>query len=298
MPLLSTSGTYIGYDPATETWSLRMLAPTTSRPSIKAIHITSSSKSFSQIQAINFTNRTDPRTSSGARLPIYLQYDPTLNKYVDRTVAAGFTKMLGSGVTSGDFDNDGDVDLYVRQSAPGNMPLQSVYWENQGDGTFKEASDLKGATLLLRGPGSSIHSFNGLSTVIADYNLDGFLDIYTPMGEHKMSTGYFYSGLPPRLFRNRANNGNHWVQIDLQGTVSNRDAIGSKVLVTTPDGKVQLRMQDGGNHFCSQDQHRLHFGLGANTEISSIEVRWPTGQVQTINHVSTDQIVRIVENTP
>lgn len=296
---LTIPGTYIGYDAAAGSWSIRMLAPPTARRVSKDIHVISSTKSFSALRAINFTNLTEPRNSVGARLPIYLEYDPVLRQYVNRASSAGFTKMMGYGVVAGDFDNDMDEDLYIRQGTLftptlAGLPFQSVYLENQGNGTFKEALDLKGAVLLQRGPGSAVNDYSRVPSVVADYNLDGFLDIYTSVGEHRMMDNRFYAGLPPRLFRNRGNK-NHWIQIDLQGTVSNRDAIGAKVLVYTPDGKVQMRMQDGGNHFCAQDQHRLHFGLGLNTAISSIEVKWPTGKIQVVNNAVEDQVIRVVE---
>lgn len=297
---LSTPGTYINYDSTTGLWTVRTQAPPSPAPkiTIKTIDITSSSKSFSEINPINFTVRTEPRTSTAAQLPTYLEYDSTLKKYVNRTTQAGFTKMMGWGVVAGDFDNDMDLDLYVRQiNGAGDMPLQSIYLENQGNGTFKEASDLKGATMLLRGPGAAQHSFSVVPMAVADYDLNGFLDIYVAMGDHTMMNKRYYAGQPPRLFKNRGN-GNHWLQIDLQGMVSNRDAIGAKVLVRTADGKVQMRMQDGSNHYCSQHQHRLHFGLGTNTTVNSVEVRWPTGNVQIVNDVSIDHVMRIVENTP
>ncbi len=291
-------GTYINYDKTTRVWSAIMVADPSDERLLQKVLIVTANSDFSDITPINFMP-VAPRNSRSAKLPIYLEYDPSVDEYVDRSAEAGFIyPLIGYSVVAGDFDNDMDQDIYIRQASSADakgMPLQSVYYENQGDGTFVEVADARGALIKIRGPGEGIRSFDiGPPMAVADYDNNGFLDILVAVEESKLENGHFSVGAPTHLFKNQGN-GNHWLQVDLQGTVSNRDAIGAKVLVYTPDGKVQVRMQDGGNHISGQNQHRLHFGLGANTQINSMVVVWPTGKRQTVSNVTVDQILRLVE---
>ncbi|OQW88964.1 MAG: hypothetical protein BWK78_08045 [Thiotrichaceae bacterium IS1] len=290
----SQSGTYIGYDPLTKTWTV-LIANSSNLSEIQEVDVTAQSD-FSEVTALNFTP-PNPNKNRG-RLPIYLEYDSELNKYVERTVQAGFIRNLFAyTVVTGDFDNDMDLDLYIRQALNNRAPMQSVYYENQGDGSFVEVANAKGATVSIRRAGFCIPYGYGPIMAVADYDQNGFLDIFTAAEVRMTYSRHFHVGVPTRLFQNQGN-GNHWLQIDLVGTVSARDAIGAKVLVHTPDGKVQVRMQDGGHHLGGQNQHRLHFGLGANTLVVLIEVVWPNGNVSTLNEVAVDQILPITEPVP
>ena len=96
------------------------------------------------------------------------------------------------------------------------------------------------------------------SVVSADYNLDGFLDLFVTNGFNLRPLGF---GGPNKLFRNQGN-GNRWVQVDLVGRQSDRGAVGARVYAMTP-GLTQMRVQDGSYHRWSQDMPRAHFGLAA-----------------------------------
>jgi len=283
-------GLYIGYDANLAKWTMMMKD---SKAAPKGIQVIAETGDLTEVTPINFipVNAENPRYT---KLPVYLEYDVTLGQYVNRTAKAGFTKPLnGCAVVAGDFDNDLDQDIYINQTHR-TTPLQSVYYENQGNGTFVEVAGVKGAALPLRG--ATAGSFAGApSMAVADYDLNGFLDLFIAADVYGTGNTRFYVGVPARLFKNQGN-GNHWMQIDLQGTVSNRDAIGAKVLVRTADGRVQVRIQDGGGHAGGQNQHRLHFGLGANTSIDQIKVVWPNGNIQTIDEIlAADQILHVVE---
>ena len=89
-------------------------------------------------------------------------------------------------------------------------------------------------------------------------------------------------------------NGNHWIEIDLEGTKSNRDGIGAVVQVTA-GGVTQTRLQDGGVHFRGQNFQRLHFGLAKYTKIDKITIYWPSGTMQELSQVASDQILHIQE---
>ncbi len=188
-----------------------------------------------------------------------------------------------SSVAAGDYDNDMDIDLYLVCSGPvQNLPNRLL--ENDGHGNFT----------LISGAGGAAGSKLGRGDVVAtaDYNRDGFLDLFVTNGR-----GYppFAEGGPHELFRNIGNE-NHWLMIDLVGTVSNRDGTGAHVLLET-GGVVQKRVQSGGMHSFAQNHQRIHFGLGKHTKVDRITVRWPSGNTQQLQNVNSDQVLRI-EETP
>lgn len=191
--------------------------------------------------------------------------------------------MPCESVAAGDFDNDMDVDLYlVCNRRAGNVP--NVLLENAGNGGFRPVLNAGGAAGSNRGRGDV--------ATVADYDADGFLDLFVTNGA---GDAFFNEG-PDQLFHNRGN-GNHWVEIDLQGTVKNRDAIGARVLLVA-GGTVQMREVTGGIHRSAQDSKRLHFGLGANIVVDALRIEWPGGQVQELPGIPVDQVTRITEPVP
>lgn len=194
--------------------------------------------------------------------------------------------VAGMNVVAADFDNDMDVDLYVLAS--GDIGQQeNLLLLNDGKGHFKVVKGAGGA------PGSA--SGVGDSVTVADIDGDGFLDLLLANGGSMgRSLGLPSDGGGYQLYRNVANNGNHWLMIDLEGTRSNRDGIGAVVHVTA-GGVTQMRVQDGGVHHRGQNHTRLHFGLGTNTRVDKITVRWPSGAIQDVVGAPGDGIVRIAE---
>ena len=95
-------------------------------------------------------------------------------------------------------------------------------------------------------------------------------------------------------YRNVGND-HHWLQINLEGTKSNRDGVGARVVVETPDGVRQLREHSGGAHRWGQDSQRLHFGLAEHTKGIRVTVTWPSGEEQVLKRVNADQILHVVE---
>jgi len=202
----------------------------------------------------------------------------TVSGMQDVSASAGFGVPTScESVSAADLDNDMDLDLYlVCQGTNTNLP--NMLYENQGNGTF----------ILVAGAGGAEGSTVGMgeSVAAADYDRDGFIDLLVTNG-NSGNRG------PTQLFRNLGN-ANHWLEIDLQGTISNRDGIGARVLVSAGN-KTQLREQSGGMHRYSQDHQRIHFGLGANTVVNEITVYWPSGTVQQLINIPADQIISVIE---
>jgi len=194
-------------------------------------------------------------------------------------------QVSGMNVVAADFDNDMDIDVYVLAS--GTIGQQdNMLLLNDGGGYFQVVNDAGGAPGSLAGVGDSVTT--------ADFDGDGFLDLLVANGE---SMGRSL-GLPSdlggyQLFRN-VGNGNHWIMIDLEGTTSNRDGIGAIVRVTAGD-VTQMRLQDGGVHERGQNHSRLHFGLAKHAQIGKVTVQWPSGVVQELTEIKTNQVLKVKE---
>ena len=274
-PEFDLFGIYVGYDVGTQTWTI-------------LYHKRSHTNNWTGFEAI-----VSAETKISEVLPLHFSLfdffipDSTLlintgSGFHKASASAGYNEFLaGRSVATGDFDNDMDLDLYlVRLSSVGNLPNQ--LYENQGEGTFRK---LNGA-----GDASGSEAGKGHSVTMADYDLDGYLDLFVTNGYG----GYPFNQGPDQLFRN-VGTGNNWLQIDLEGTVSNRDGIGARILATTPDGKTQLRENSGGIHWSQQDQKRIHFGLAQNEKVSELVIHWPSGTVQKLWDIPANQLLHVVE---
>jgi hypothetical protein len=100
---------------------------------------------------------------------------------------------------------------------------------------------------------------------------------------------------PLLIYKNTVALENKWIGFELEGTASNRSAIGAEVRVFW-DGKQQVQQITGGGGFCSQNQRRLHFGLGKNPQIERAEIRWPSGNVYTMQKPVAGQVYKIKES--
>jgi len=188
----------------------------------------------------------------------------------------------GTGLV--DLDNDGYPDIFIVAGtvAP---ELEKVYtkypaknprlvFRNQGNGTFVELGDEAGPAIASR------HVSRGCA--FGDFDNDGDLDILI-MNRNE----------PPTLLRNDAPAGNHWIKVRLEGTKSNRSAIGARVLVRY-GGKVQAQSLTSQSSFISANDPRLHFGLGEASK-ASVEVHWPAGTTESYADLPADQLVTIRE---
>ncbi len=194
--------------------------------------------------------------TQGARFRSLLLYNLGQGEFLDVTEGVGLSVLGSFNVEGGCLaDFDNDGDLDIFTGSPFFMFL------NNGDGTFEEATFQAGI---------------GGAYTFGDYDGDGFLDVWF---EH-----FFY--------RNNGND-NHYLRVKLVGTASNRDGIGARVIAIS-DSLRQTRELLGGNGN-RQEERLVHFGLGQHTQVDQLEIRWPSGQIDFIDHIPADQEIRIIE---
>ena len=203
------------------------------------------------------------------------------------TIPAGLnkeTRFVSFSPALVDFDNDGYPDLLVTTGSVypelervlPQLPARSpcILFRNQGDGTFVEL----GAEA---GPGiAASHCARGAA--IGDFDNDGDMDVVI-MNVNE----------PPSLLRNDAPAGNHWIKVRLEGTKSNRSAIGARLLARY-GGMVQVQEVLSQSGFLSANDPRIHFGLGAATT-ADLEIHWPLGAVEKFPGLAAGQLVTIRE---
>jgi hypothetical protein len=184
-----------------------------------------------------------------------------------------------------DYDNDGWRDLFLanghvldnieRYHADTKYAEPKMMFRNTGRGIFENVSDQLGPDFQL--PRVS------RGAAIGDFDNDGDLDILINN-----------CGQAPQLLRNDGGNANHWLEILLIGTKSNRDGVGARVKVTAGD-LILYDQRKGGMSYQSAQDPRLHFGLSQRSSVDSIEIVWSSGSVTKLANVKADQIIAVKE---
>ncbi len=211
--------------------------------------------------------------------------------FTDATYSSGIgNKVITlSGVAAKfiDYDNDGWPDILQANGAMvDNVNLYHsevsykeplLMFRNLGSGHFEKVSDALGPDFVRPVVG------RGLAT--ADFLNDG-------------AVGFVVNcrGDAPELMRNDGGNANHWIEIMLVGTKSNRDGIGS-ILRLTSEGVTRVEQSKGGTSYMSASDPRIHFGLGKRTKIDSLVISWPSGQVDKLTNIPIDQIITVKEGS-
>ena len=214
------------------------------------------------------------------------------------------------GAQFGDLNNDGMLDLYLvngyisadremnywydfSKIAGGNSTIisdaahwpamdgrslsgyqQKKVWLNDGAGKFVDVAQAVGARDV----------YDGRSVALVDLWNRGVLDVVVANQKG-----------PLLIYKNNVAPENKWIAFELEGSASNRSAIGAEVRLVW-DGRQQVQHVSGGSGFCSQNQRRLHFGLGKDPRVEKAEIRWPSGKVETIQKPMVGQTYKIKES--
>ncbi len=198
---------------------------------------------------------------------------------------AGTFPNVTWGNTIADFDNDGDRDIFIasghlqdnieKYSDSSTYRQQNILLLNTGDGRFVDASNSSGDGLLVK--------LSSRGAGFDDLDNDGDLDAVILNSREK-----------PTILRNQTSNGNHWLQIHLQGIKANRDGVGARVNVVAGDLTL-IDEVHSGRGYQSHYGTRLHFGLGKRDRVDRIEVRWLGGGTDILENIAPDQLLTIKE---
>jgi len=202
--------------------------------------------------------------------------------FQDVIVMTGIPSVAGQFVGWGgfifDYDNDGKRDIFVANGGAHHLyGHQDLLFRNNGDGTFTDVSLESGQYFHTKR--------TGRGAAYGDYDNDGDLDIFIVNIDLKGT---------PVLLRNDGGNKNNWLTIKTIGTKSNRDGIGARIKVVAGD-MVQIDEVKSASSYLSQADLRVHFGLGRHTKVDLVEIKWPSGVVQTLKNVRVNQILTVKE---
>jgi hypothetical protein len=221
----------------------------------------------------------------------------TLYRNIEGEFFEDVTRMTGAGLSTkayvtwgngfADFDNDGDKDLWIncghlqpyveRYDDTTSYRAPNTLLMNTGKGTFVNVSDRAGDGMKVR--------LVSRGAAFGDLDNDGDVDVVI-----------LNSRTEPTLLRNDSTTGNHWLQVRLRGTTTNRDGIGAHVRVTA-GGRTQLDEVHSGIGYQSHYGMRLHFGLGKHNTVDRIEVRWIGGGTDVLRDVPADQVLTVTEGS-
>ena len=210
--------------------------------------------------------------------------------FSDNTFPAGLglhTQYLGWGTMFFDFDNDSWPDLLLvnghvypevdKYKLGSNYEEPRILYHNNGNGTFSDISASAGPGITAR--------WSGRGLAIGDlWNNGQLAAVISNMNAH------------PSLLVNQVHNGNHWIGFKTVGTRSNRDGIGARITLKVGKRTLLDEVRSGSSYDSNSDM-RVHFGLGAATKIDGLQVRWPSGLVESFSNLSVDSIHTLREGS-
>ena len=222
---------------------------------------------------------------SGETFPVYLNLGNGLFTPVTYRSGLGFQtlRMSGWGIGAYDFDNDGHKDLFTANShvsenadfyGHDHYKQPNAVLRNMGDTCFQDVTSQAGAAM------QSADAHRG--SAFGDLNNDGRIDVVVSV-----------IGKPAELLYNASSGNSHWILIQLEGTKSNRDGIGTRIKLTSDSGLVQYNQVSTAVGYASSSDKRVHFGLGGDRRIRELELHWPSGKIQVLKNIAADQVLKI-----
>ena len=194
-------------------------------------------------------------------------------------------KLSGFGTCFLDYDNDGRRDLFIanghvldnvaRYRPDVAYAEPKLMLRNTGGGMLENVSGRLGQDLMRRRVSRGV--------AVGDFDNDGDVDLLVSN-----------NGGVPQLLRNDGGNTNHWLEILLIGTKSNRDGVGARVKLIAGD-LVQYDQRKGGGSYQSAPDPRLHFGLNRQTKVDTLEIKWPSGMVTHLRELPANRIIAVEE---
>jgi len=205
--------------------------------------------------------------------------------YIDISEGSGVAgAMEGKGSWGSalfDYDNDGDLDLIATNGTAEDLILQyPILLENDGKGHFKNVGNEHGSYFTAKKSGRGL--------AICDFDNDGNLDVIISHVDNKLTA--------PVLLRNDGGTGNHWLGLTLKGKDGPASAISAKVTVTT-GGKKQVLVNQWATSYLSNNEPRLHVGLGSQKKIDQMEINWSDGEKEVYKNIDCDKYLTIQQGT-
>ncbi len=207
--------------------------------------------------------------------------------FVDATERSGMSRlsapMAGYSPTIADFDNDGWKDIFVTRGHVQSLGYATHVQVEQPNTVFRNLGGLKFQALTEEAGLTALPPSRHRGSAVGDLNHDGRLDVVVSA-----------IGAPAEIWINDSPGGNHWIEFHLEGTRSNRDAIGASIKLVA-GGSAQYNHVSFAAGYASSSAAPLHFGLGQNTSVELVEIRWPSGTVQQLKNVAADRVLKVKE---
>ncbi len=207
--------------------------------------------------------------------------------FVDDTEKSSMTRlsiaMAGYSPTVADFDNDGLKDIFVSRGHVQSLGSSSRMMIEQPNTVFANLGKAGFRALTAEAGLTSQPPRRHRGSAVGDFNRDGRLDVVVSA-----------ISAPAEIWVNDSPGGNHWLELDLEGTRSNRDGIGARIKVVA-GSSAQYNHVNFSVGYASSSAGPVHFGLGRSRAADLVEIRWPSGRVQELKNVAADRVVKVKE---